>query len=98
MGPGQEEKLLRTLTGVCLPSPPGAGVEVAPLPVPPPRVCSWSWKGNVKSRLLGKVEGSVFFFLPLGSKTAPQARLCRCQEAARRKKKKQSLRSGVQTS
>lgn len=38
-------------------------MEVAPLPVPPPGVCSWNWKGNNKSGILGKVEGSVFFFL-----------------------------------
>ena len=36
-------------------------MEVALLPVPPPDVCSWNWKGNNKSGILGKVEGSVFF-------------------------------------
>lgn len=95
MGPGQEERLIRShwLESVLLHHLALALLPAPPIP-PPIRACSWTWKGNER-RILGKVEG---LFFPSGSKTSPQACLSRCQEAARRKKEKQSPRSGVQTS
>lgn len=91
MGPGQEDGLLRNHS----PTSVLRYLELALFPIPPKPVPAPGLGKEIVRRILGKVEG---LFFPSGSKTSPQACLRRCQEAARRKKEKQSPRSGVQTS
>lgn len=97
MGPGREEKLLRRHS---LKRVPRHHLELAwrwpCFPSPRPMSAPGIGKETIRVGFWERWKGLVFF--PSGSKTAPQACLYRCQEAARRKKKKQSHRSGAQTS